>query len=238
MLRGQKMTFARDRRVMLASGLLIFLSSWTCFVNAQSLSSDDPPLIAAITKGDVAAARDLIGSGANLNVADAYGQNAVSAAIRMHQTELALDLLNAGANPNFPGRGPSPLIDAALQCDLRAAKALLDRGLSGTETTDDNHSLLMFAAETCKDGKLVELLLASRADPNKAETRFGSTALMLAARNGNITAVEELLRFGADPTAQDSKGKAVEAYACQQPTDSRHSKVCAAVREATTNHGR
>jgi uncharacterized protein len=227
------MAFSGKSTAMLSRiAVLVFIGS-ACLTHAQDPKGGKPLLIKLIDDGRVVEARKLIDSGSKINVYDRFGNNAISAAVLHQETELALELLKAGADPSFtcPTCKARPLTDAALQCDFRVSQALLDRGFSSNEATDDNYSALMLAAGSCADGRLVGLLLEKGAEPNAVEEIRGLTPLMIAADNGNAEAVETLLNSGADPKAQSHKGKSVAEYACDSGS-ARGSQVCDLVRRA------
>lgn len=105
-------------------------------------------------------------------------------------------LLSVGADPL---KHPDALLCAASRGgNFAIAKRLLDLGV------DVNHrgfraqeSALMLASKK-GDGELVELLLERGADPNLAD-KEGRTALVYAANEGKMDAVERLIAAGAIP---------------------------------------
>lgn len=65
------------------------------------------------------------------------------------------------------------------------------------------------------DAKKITQALTEGADPDCRTEPGRSTALMVAVSNGPLSAVEPLLRKGADPNAQDSAGATALMFAAQ-----------------------
>lgn len=70
---------------------------------------------------------------------------------------------------------------------------------------EDGLTLLMKAVMNTSNSAVVNLLIDADVDVN-AQTKEGVTALMVAARNGNLTAVKLLLNNGANVNATTKKG--------------------------------
>ncbi len=106
-----------------------------------------------------------------------------------------------GRSPKFaaPG-GDTSLMKAAWNCKLGVAKALLSHGAPANAANVNGETALIFASQTCPDGRMVQLLLSAGADPN-AKENDGATALMAA--DDNPLVVEKLLTAGADPSVKD-----------------------------------
>jgi ankyrin repeat protein len=115
------------------------------------------------------------------------------------------DLLNM-----FPkDKGTVPLMDAAINGQLRVAEFLLNNGANvNLQYADVGRTPLHYAAENGHRA-MVELLLKRGAEVNRtAKDRDGrgSTALHYAARQGFKTVAEVLLAHGADINARDNSG--------------------------------
>lgn len=80
-----------------------------CFENIESkiqAEAQSHPLVAAIRKGDASAASQAIASGADVNAPSPFDfRNPLALAFATNRNDLALLLLNSGANPDAPGRG-------------------------------------------------------------------------------------------------------------------------------------
>ena len=102
----------------------------------------------------------------------------------------------------------------ALGCgDARSAKAHLDAGADPAGKPGDAWFPLLFAAGAENGGECVRLLLERGAEAG-ALNADGQTALMRAAKCGNIAGVEALLAAGADPLRADAAGLGALDYAC------------------------
>jgi ankyrin repeat protein len=70
----------------------------------------------------------------------------------------------------------------------------------------------MEAAWTCKDGRMVHLLIDAGAAVND-RSKTGDTALMMAASNGDEEAVKALVSAGADLSAKNAEGETALTFA-------------------------
>jgi hypothetical protein len=96
-----------------------------------------------------------------------------------------------------PGpRGPTLLIYAAAQGDLRLCRLLMSRGVGVDARTEAGDAAILAAA---RSGRLAVLhfLMSSGADVNTVGS-FGQTAIRGAAENGHTAVVRALLEKGAD----------------------------------------
>ncbi len=138
-------------------------------------------LTLAIANDQFDAARALVEAGGLQNLPERSG-DALRLALHRGEIDLAMSLLDAGADPNATsdGAGNTPLIEAATHDHADAVRALLARGAdpNTARTNDEAHTPLHEAAE---EGYLevVRLLLDGGADP-AIKAGSGQTALDLA----------------------------------------------------------
>jgi ankyrin repeat protein/mono/diheme cytochrome c family protein len=140
-------------------------------------------------------------------------------AIREGDRSAVDTLLKSGSDVNVRDElGNTPLMAAALNADSAMLELLLGAGADVNATNKAGVSALLRAA-TFEDK--VRLLVAKGANV-RARSRFGNTALILAARRpGNSRAVQYLLDQGADPNATNVLGSsALMAAAAAPDTDS------------------
>jgi ankyrin len=152
-------------------------------------------------------------------------------------------LLEAGANPNAVMAGESALMTAARTGNATAVKALLVRGADvNAREPNRGQTALMWAASQ-RHPEVVRLLIEARADlharsrsypirvnyggqsnsggdPNNPITladtqRGGSTALLFAARNGDVESARLLLAAGANVNDELPDGMSALALAAR-----------------------
>jgi ankyrin repeat protein len=143
----------------------------------------DTALLFAARSGDLASARLLVASGANVNDADAWGVSATVLAAHSGFTGLVEFLLERGADPNAAAAGFTALHAAIMRRDTRMAGALLARGA-------DANAPLKVWTPTRRSSK----------DHNFAPELVGATPFWLAARFTQPAMMRLLLKHGADPT--------------------------------------
>ena len=164
------------------------------------------PLMYASRQGAMDSTRVLVDLGADINARASDGSTALILAIINSHYELASMLVGRGADPNVAdSTGMAPLYAAV---DMNTLSWAIGR--AAPKQTDEIDSLDM-----------IRLLLEWGADPNATlKTRklargqnagdpdlgAGSTALMRAAKTGDLAAMHLLLDYGADPTLRQKNG--------------------------------
>jgi len=93
------------------------------------------------------------------------------------------------------------------------ARLLLDSGARMDDESDEGGAAFTWAAEEGHWG-VVKLLLDRHADVNLRHKRYGVTALIQAARQGNRDALDFLLARGALMQGKDSNGRTALHWAC------------------------
>ena len=174
----------------------------------------------AAHRGDVEAAALLIEAGADVNAANALGATPLWLAAGHGSAPVVGMLLDAGANPNVTLRmGETPLMSAARSGNLRAVEMLLDRGAAVNAVEYERHQTALMWAAAQQHADVVRLLAVRGANVH-ARTRVwdqlentagntntsgnfrknhgGSTALLFAARNGDVETARALVDAGAD----------------------------------------
>src|SRR5262245_3400117 len=174
----------------------------------EALTSAPPtgftPLLFAVRAGSLDAVQVLLDAGADVNDAVSDGQNALILATANAHWQMAVLLLDRGANPNLAGAGwnalhqtvktrrsnigvgmPAPYPTGTLD-SIEVIKKLIGKGvdLNARMTTNG-----------MKDGQRVRLL------------RVGPTAFLLAAKNTDTEVMRLLLAAGADaeiPNAENT----------------------------------
>ncbi len=197
----------------------------------------------AVHRQDVETARALIRAGADVGAANDLGVTPLLMACRRGQGGLAARLLEAGADPNaaLPS-GETPLMAAARAGSRAAVEALLERGagVNAAEATR-GQTALMWAVANRRPAVTRALLAhgadiaartrtrrrvynmggsrsagsASRGIALEEVTEGGSTALLFAARSGDLESARLLVAAGADvhdATADGNTALAIAAH--------------------------
>ena len=177
--------------------------------------------------GDLATVDALLSEGANVTAVNRYGATPLSEAVRIGGGPLIEKLLTAGADPNtlVTAQGETVLMKASRDGNVDAVKALLEHGadVNVKENFRGQTAFMWASAEGHVD--IVKLLAAHGADldvrsydrdptlpkmeagtPNAPIARGGLTALLFAARQGELETVRALLDAKADINAVDSDG--------------------------------
>ena len=167
-------------------------------------------LMDAIERKDAAAARRLIARGPDLAYSNNEGLSPLCAAIFLFQADIALALIEAGANVNYQNFkknvGLTPLMRACFNGDTKVIDALLKKGADADLQDNLGRTALMQASDfdaMCRKPRVVERLLQAKIDVNK-RTIHGSTALMM--NSSQPQNVQRLLKAGADIRAKDDDG--------------------------------
>lgn len=152
------------------------------------------PLWPASENGSAAMVKRLLEAGANPNLALLSGETPLMVAARSGYPEVVEQLLIKGANPNAHGtRGQTALMWAASQKHPAVVKVLLA-----------HHADLKLKSDTWTDVMAVPphgYLGYNKAVPHGAET-----ALMFAARNGDLESAKLLVAAGANVNDTDAWG--------------------------------
>jgi uncharacterized protein len=163
----------------------------------------------------------LLADGVDVNGIAAYcGETALGAAAGQGRIRSVEFLIEAGADLNAAGRnGMTPLM---LACHLggvmgsRVAIRLMEAGADVRAIrVSDQMTALKFAVHTCPP-ELIQALIDRGAEVD-GPPGTDQTALMIAARAGNVDALKTLVRNGADPSLPCglpwAKGRTAEGLA-------------------------
>jgi ankyrin repeat protein len=152
------------------------------------------PLQEAAATGDVAAIRQLVKQGADVNAIDDMGATALYWAARgghrlgPHQCgneaagrpDVIATLLELGANPNLQDRRPkglgrasgwTPLFVALHHEQFKSARVMLERGADPNILSDQGMSVMVVAEAEGAAKDLVALIVSKGFDPHKAHRR-------------------------------------------------------------------
>src|SRR5690348_6845468 len=176
---------------------------------------------------DLASADLLIHAGAKVNAANDLGATPLWAASQNGSAAMVRILLEAGAKPNLPLlAGETPLMVAARSGYPEVAEQLLAKGANVNAKGSRSQTALMWAVAQ-KHPEVVKVLLAHAADVrarsdvwskmmavpphgypgyNRQIPHGGDTALMFAARVGDMASAKLLVAAGANVNDADAWG--------------------------------
>jgi ankyrin repeat protein len=211
---------------------LIVAAFAVCLVRAQvDVNAPEPngstALLRASYKDDLESANRLIRAGMNVNAANDLGVTPLWAASQNGSAPMVKRLLEAGANPNLALlAGETPVMVAARSGYSDIVEMLLAKKANPNAHGARGQTALMWAVAQ-KHPEVVKVLLAhgvdiqARSDVwtdvmavpphsilayNKAIPHGGETALMFAARVGDLTSAELLVAAGGNVNDADAWG--------------------------------
>jgi uncharacterized protein len=181
----------------------------------------------AAYRDDLDAVDLLIRAGAKVNAANDLGVTPLWNASQNGSAAMVKKLLDAGANPNAALlAGETPLMVAARSGKAEAAQLLVAKGANPNLHGSRGQTALMWAASQ-KHPEVTKILLAHKADVhlksdvwsqvmavpphgnlelNKSIPHGGDTALMFAARSGDLESAKLLVAAGANVNDADAWG--------------------------------
>ena len=176
------------------------LLEWALGELAVSDAHAGEAIMLAAAQGDSALLDLLLNAGLPVDVPDADGWTPLMMAVFLDRTDAALHLMSRGANAHLETR--EGLSAVALAQNTGATRLLEAMG----EPLSLTHAWRpIFAALERRDTARLRTLLSGGWPPNAADSE-GFTALMLAARMGDVDAARMLLDAGAGVDAVDSDG--------------------------------
>lgn len=180
-------------------------------VSGTVLAGAYDDLIAAVYRDDTDTVLNLVDRGLDVNSVDPAGSTLLHVAARDGNDKLITELLKRHANPDVRNRvGDTPLMLAAYSGKQGAAEQLI---AAGAQIDHEGWTPLHYAVFAEKPG-MVSFLLGKGAKVN-APAPNGQTALMLAAKNGNVEITKILLQAGADTSLKDQAGQTAAMLADQ-----------------------
>jgi len=174
---------------------------------------DERELIEAARSGDLEGVKKLLGRGVPASARDFRGWSALLYASVAGKTEIAVELLKNGANPNEANDlGGTPLMGAASNDRFEIVGLLLSLDVDTKARDRDGMSALIFAAAGGNLRSTAILVEKGKADLEARDDR-SLTPLMAAALGGYTEVVEYLLEHGADPSVTGRGGVTARSLA-------------------------
>ncbi|MEP7306619.1 MAG: ankyrin repeat domain-containing protein [Acidobacteriota bacterium] len=170
-------------------------------------AAPDTALVQAAAGGDMAAVRQLLRKGGDVNAADPDGATPLHWVVRADDVDTATALLRAGARVSTStALGITPVYIAAENGSAAMLGRLLDAG-ANSSTTDASGDTLLMAAVRAGSRDAVELLLDRGAAVNAVDAQFGHNALMWAARRNDTAIMRLLIARGATVDSRTRVGE-------------------------------
>ena len=183
----------------------LLLRAWAKVNAANDLGAT--PLWAASQNGSMAMVAKLLGAGANPNAALLAGETPVMVAARSGYSGVLEQLLAKGGDPNARGaRGQTALMWAVSQRHPEAVKVLLAHGADVEARTNSWNEVMAVPPH----GYLPY---------NRAIPQGSDTALMFAAREGDLESAKLLVAAGAKVNAADAWGVTATTLAVHSAHD-------------------
>lgn len=173
------------------------------------------PLVKAAMDNDMAALKELLEAGADVNAMDEnYNLSALMVAVAQGNLEIVQALLWAGAEVNARGSsGQTALMNVSERTSVEVVKALLAAGAE-IDAQDDEGDTALIALAAMSNVEALKALLFAGASANTKNNK-GETALIVAAGRDIIENVKALIDGGANVYERDEEGETVLTRARQ-----------------------
>ena len=180
----------------------------------ENLSTNARFLVAA-RNADAAAIKRELAAGAMINSRNRLGETALIVVLKKDRADLAVLLIDAGADVNQAAlNGITPLMAAAFSGQEAIVKRMLAQGANPRAVDRLNKTAMVYAAGEGRTD-VVRTLLAAGITPDEVYAN-DLTALMWAAGFGKTATARALLDAGADPSRKDNRGKSAADIAREQ----------------------
>ena len=171
------------------------------------------PIMFAAREGALDSARVLADAKANLDLQDPEGTTALMLAIMNVHYDVALMLIEKGANPNVYDKAAMGALYAVV--DMRTQRPLTNlpprKPSSDVDSLDVINALLKHGADV--NAVLKTTLLRRHHSTGDGSLGEGTTPLMRAARFGDAAAMQLLIAAGADVSKQQRNGNTALLFA-------------------------
>ena len=156
----------------------------------------------------------LLNNGADPNLCSKEHETPLMLAGQLGTAPIVKLLLEKGADPNVVHRnGGTALMVACQNGHIDVARLMLEGGADPDMRDSEGWTALMFATHHGRCD-VVKLLHSKHASIHLTESKTGSSALMIAIKNGNLEMVDCLLSMGADRNMADNRNYTALMMAC------------------------
>ncbi len=170
----------------------------------NEIISEQTPLMMAALNGNLDEIKELISSGATVDLQDINGKTALCSAVLNGHLEALKELIRLGATVDLQDSfGKTALFWAAMDGDLEAIKEL--KAGATIDLQDMYGKTALFHAATMERTEAIKELRRLGATID-LQDNHGHTALFEAAYYGHTGTVKELIRLGATIDLQDNHG--------------------------------
>ena len=175
--------------------------------NFRMARGGSTPLLFAARNGDVETAKVLVEAGAKVNDSAASGTSALVVAAHSGHGQLAIYLLEQGADPKAADAGYTALHAAVLRSQIELVDALLDHGADPNVRVEHGTPGRRFSADYSIRSQLI-----------------GATAFWMAAKYGELEILRTLAKRGADPHLAPKTGASALQAAMGVPGGSQENR--------------
>lgn len=203
--------------------VLITCAALWFFIAGSLFAQGSDTLFSKVTRNDIDGVKALLAGGADINEQfEGYGHTALIVACNYNYEDLAVYLIEQGADINIRGSDGSTALIAAASNSPRLVELLLSKGADAGAKMENGTG----AFTQCTNGilfgrvslELAELLLSKGADVDDAATSGdieGYTPLITASRLNKKELVEFLIQHGADVNARAGDGSTALSLATE-----------------------